>query len=224
MSLLHRPAVQRALSRHLLCRVEGAVGRFALTFDDGPSPRNTPRLLDVLERAGAPATFFLLEHHVRRHPDLVRRMVAAGHEVGIHGRLHLWPAAMPTGALRWEIRHTAAAIATAAGVRPRIYRAPFGLLRPGQARRVREMGYEPVLGDIYPDDVHCRRPEPIVARIMTRLAAGSIVVLHDSSVLGDRDRGPTIAAVEVILREAAGRGLMAATVSEMIAGVAPPRT
>ena len=158
MSLLHRPAVRRALARHLLCHVEGAAGRFALTFDDGPSPRNTPRLLDVLERAGALATFFLLEHHVRRHADLVRRLVASGHEVGVHGRLHLWPAAMPTRALPWELRHTAAAIEAAAGGRPRLYRAPFGLLRPGQARAVRALGYEPVLGDIYPDDVHCGRP------------------------------------------------------------------
>ena len=109
-------------------------------------------------------------------------------------------------------------ILPAAGVRPCLYRAPFGLLRPGQARRLRALGYEPVLGDIYPVDVRCRRPDPIVARVMRRLAAGSIVILHDASVLGDGDREVTIAAVETILREAAARGLSAVTVSEMICG------
>jgi len=220
MSLLHRPGVRRALSRHLLCRVEGAAGRFALTFDDGPSPRNTPRLLDVLERAAARATFFLLAGHVRRHPDLVRRMVAGGHEPGVHGRIHLSPIVLPTRALAAELRHTAAAIADASGARARLYRAPSGLLRPGQARRVRELGYTPVLGDDYPEDWRRRRPEAIAACVLARLAAGSIVILHDASERGDPDRGPTIVAVETILREAVARGLRAATVSEMIAGAA----
>ncbi|MGH7730255.1 MAG: polysaccharide deacetylase family protein [Candidatus Eiseniibacteriota bacterium] len=216
MSLLHRPEVRRLLSRHLLCRVEGVHGRFALTFDDGPSPRNTPKLLEVLERRGARATFFLLAGHVRRHPHLVRALVAAGHELGVHGRHHLWPAALPDRCLAWEVQHTAAAIEAAAGVRPGLYRAPFGVLRPGQARRLRALGYEPVLGDIYPADVRCRRAEPIVARVMPRLVAGSIVILHDASVLGDRDRGATIAAVEGILGEAARRGLEPSTVSGMV--------
>jgi peptidoglycan/xylan/chitin deacetylase (PgdA/CDA1 family) len=218
MSLLHRPAVQRWLGRHLLCRVEGVSGRFALTFDDGPSPRNTPRLLGVLERAGAHATFFLLDHRVRRYPELVRRLVEAGHEAGVHGRLHLWPPLMPTRVLAWELRRTATAIEAAAAVRPRLYRAPFGLLRAGQARAVRALGYEPVLGDIYPDDVHCRRPEPIVESVMARLAAGSIVILHDSRVLGDGDRGATVEAVDWILREAAARGLTATSVSDLRGG------
>lgn len=218
MSLLHQPAVQRQLSRHLLCRVEGVTGRFALTFDDGPSPRNTPRLLGVLERAGARATFFLLDHRVRRHPELVRRLVEAGHEAGVHGRLHLWPAIMPARVLAWELQRTATAIEAAAAVRPRLYRAPFGLLRASQARAVRALGYEPVLGDIYPDDVHCGRPESIVERVMARLAAGSIVILHDSRVLGDGDRSATVEAVERILREAAARGLTATSASDLIGG------
>ena len=222
MSLLHRQNVRRHLSRHLLCRVEGATDRFALTFDDGPSPRNTPRLLEVLERAGARATFFLLDHRARRHPDLVRRLVVAGHEAGVHGRLHLWPLILPTRTLAWELRRTAQAIEAAAAVRPRLYRAPFGLLRPGQARAVRALGYEPVLGDIYPADVECRQAVHIASRVMPRLAAGSIVILHDSTVLGDGDRGPTVEAVATILREAAALGLAAATVSEMIAAAAAP--
>ena len=194
MSLLHRPAVRRLLSRHLLCRVEGATGRFALTFDDGPSPRNTPRLLDALGRSGARATFFLLEDHVRRHPAIVRRMIAEGHEAGVHGRLHLWPILLPRSVLTGDLHRSSAAIEAAAGVRPRLYRAPFGLLRPIQARRLRALGYDPVLGDVYPVDVRCRRPESIVERVMPRLVAGSIVILHDASVLGDSDRSPTIAA------------------------------
>src|SRR5439155_405613 len=75
--------------RHLLCRVEGVTDRFALTFDDGPSARTTPYVLDLLARHGARATFFVLGRHVRQHPHLVRRAVEEGHEVGLHGHAHL---------------------------------------------------------------------------------------------------------------------------------------
>jgi peptidoglycan/xylan/chitin deacetylase (PgdA/CDA1 family) len=77
------------------------------------------------------------------------------------------------------------------------------------------MGFEPVLGDIYPGDVDCRRPEPIVERVMARLRGGSIVILHDSRVLGDGDRGPTVEAVARILRETPARGLTSTTVSDL---------
>lgn len=215
MSFLHRPFVLQQLARHLLCRVESSHDRFALTFDDGPSPRNTPQLLGVLERAGARATFFLLDRHARRHPGLVRQLVAAGHEVGIHGRLHLPHVVLPLRVLESELRHTKSAIESAASVRPRVYRAPFGLLRSSQARALRAMGYEPVLGDIYPNDPRCRSTKTIADRVLNRLRAGSIVILHDSSVFGDEDRSATIDAVALILEEAANSGLSATSVSNL---------
>ncbi len=95
--------------------------------------------------------------------------------------------------------------------------APSGLLRPDQARRVRELGCVPVPGEIYPEDGRRRRPEPIAARVMARLSPGSMVILHDACERGDPDRGPTIAAVEMILGGSAVRGLSATTVSEMMA-------
>lgn len=215
MSVLHHPRVQATASRHLLCRVEHAYGRFALTFDDGPSPTWTPRLLDVLSAFGARATFFQLGVNVRRHPDLVRRVRDEGHELGVHGMLHLPPPVLPRFVLGWEIGQGAAALRDVTGDEPVHYRPAYGLMRPRQAARVRARGLLPVLGDIYPRDVQRPGTERIVRRVLDRLRAGSIVILHDSSGLGDFDRSQTVEAVERILEAARGWGLEAVTVREL---------
>ena len=222
MNLIHTPWPARWLGPDVTCRAEGEGGRFALTFDDGPSPTNTPRLLDVLARHGARATFFVLAAHARRHAAIVRRAHEAGHEIGIHARDHLPPALMPRALLRRQLEETAAVIADACGERPRCYRAPFGLLRRSQARWVRELGYAPVLGDVYPEDPHVREPALIAGETLRRLRAGSIVILHDSSVFRDAPRGPTIEAVELILGASARLGLRAVRVCELLGGEGRP--
>jgi peptidoglycan/xylan/chitin deacetylase (PgdA/CDA1 family) len=204
----------------VLCRVEGAGDRFALTFDDGPSPTNTPRLLDLLASHGAHATFFVLADHARRHPELVARAAAEGHEVGVHGVRHLPPALLPAAWLRREIETCAAAVTGATGLRPRFYRAPFGWLLPAQARAVRSWGLEPVLGDVYPEDSRGGGAARIAGAVCARLREGSIVILHDASVFADASRGDTLAAVKVILAAAAKRGLRSVSLGSLTGGPA----
>lgn len=224
MTFLHLRGVQRWASRHMRCRVDGVRDRFALTFDDGPSPRNTPRLLEVLARLGVRATFFVLTGHARRHPEIVRAAHDAGHELGVHGRTHLPPALFPGRLLAAELESTAQAVEAACGIRPLRYRAPFGLLTAGQARAVRAWGFETVLGDVYPEDPHLRDGGEIARRTLARVAPGSILILHDASVFGDASRSPTIEAVERIVSETSRRGLRAVTVAELVGGApeAPP--
>lgn len=217
MSLLHRARVRRWLSAHLLCEVPQAGPRFALTFDDGPSPRNTPALLDVLARHGAQATFFVMAGRARRHAELVRRTLAGGHEIGVHGALHLPAWMLPRPWFDRELSAAMASVTTVIGCPPRLYRAPFGLLWPAQARWARDLGLTPVLGSVYPQDHAERSGDPIVTRVLPRLEPGAIIILHDSSALGDADRRPTIEAVDRILVDASRRGLRATTVREMIA-------
>jgi peptidoglycan/xylan/chitin deacetylase (PgdA/CDA1 family) len=216
VTLLHRPDVQRWLGGHVLCRVTDAGPRFALTFDDGPSPRNTPRLLDVLARSGARATFFLIADRARRHRELVRRIVAEGHEVGIHGSLHVPPWLLPRALLLRDLDEAARAVREACGRTARHYRAPFGLVFPRQAAWVRAYGLTPVLGSIYPRDHSLRDAATIARRVLERLEPGSIVILHDSSALADPDRSPTLGAVEAILEAAAARALRSVAVAELV--------
>lgn len=216
MTILHTKRFSSWARGHLLCRVDDVTDRFAVTFDDGPNPRATGRLLEVLARHDARATFFLLGTNVRRHADLARRIVTNGSEVAAHGDTH-WPVPLLSPwTIRTHVRRCEEAIVHATGVSPRFYRPPFGFLAPGQARFVRSLGLEPVLGDIYPEDPHRPGIDRIVARVLSRLRGGSILILHDGSPLGPVDRDQTVDAVERILTEASRMGLGGTTVSDLL--------
>jgi len=116
----------------------------------------------------------------------------------------------------------AAALREAAGVAARFYRPPFGIMTPGQATQVRGLGYEPVLGDVYPGRPHRPGVDRIVGARAPRLTAGSILILHDGSPLGDPDRGQTMEALETILPRRAPPGAQAVTVRDLCEGRPPP--
>jgi peptidoglycan/xylan/chitin deacetylase (PgdA/CDA1 family) len=216
MTLLHAPRFAGWARDHLLCRIENVSDRFALTFDDGPNPLATGAVLEGLARHRAHATFFMLGGHVRRHPELVRRLVDEGHEPGVHGESH-WPLALlPPWVIRGEIHRTSAAIVAASGIRPRHFRPPFGIMMPGQARFVRRLGLESVLGDVYPEDPHHPGVDRIISRVLARLCGGSIVILHDGSPFGGADRSQTIDALDRILSHATRVGLRAVTVADLV--------
>ena len=218
MSILHTRRFSSWARGHLLCRVEGVTDRFAITFDDGPNPRATGAILDVLERHGAHATFFMLGGHVRRRPELARRVAAAGHEPAVHGDAH-WPVPMLLPrAMRAQVRRCTASIEIATDRTPRFYRPPYGFMTPGQARFMRRLGLEPVLGDVYPDDPYNPGVDRIASRVLRRLRSGSILILHDGTPVrgGVGDRSQTVSALSLILEEAGRRGLRGVTVGELV--------
>jgi peptidoglycan/xylan/chitin deacetylase (PgdA/CDA1 family) len=197
------------------CRVEG-VPRVALSFDDGPSGTHTPLILDQLARLGARATFFLLGVHARRHAGIARRTANDGHEIGLHGHHHLPPALLPWPLVEREIETGRRIVREATGATPRFYRAPFGLLRPGQAARLRSLGLEPVLGDVYPDDHARPGADRIATDALARLRPGSILILHDASAVRDFDRRQTAAALATIVPGLRARGLAVGTIGELV--------
>ena len=217
MTLLHTPQFSSWVRGHLLCRVEDVPDLVALTFDDGPSAVDTARVLDVLARHGARATFFTLARNVDRRPELVRRIVAEGHEVALHGEIHLPVPVLPPWLIQREIERSAEAVQRAAGVTARHFRPPFGLMLPSQARFVRAMGYTSVLGDVYPEDAHRPGVRRIVERVERRLAAGSILILHDGSPVGEPSRGQTVEALEIILQHMKSRALRGVSVEGLLA-------
>jgi peptidoglycan/xylan/chitin deacetylase (PgdA/CDA1 family) len=201
---------------HLLCRVDGVMDRFAITFDDGPSPRHTQHVLERLRPHRAHATFFQLGRRVRRHPEITRRVRDEGHEVGLHDDHHLPALFLPGWLRRRELRACETAVRSA-GVEPaRWYRPPFGLISARQAEEVRAWGYTPVLGDVFPRDPERPGTERIVEWALACLRPGSILILHDGSGYGDFDRSQTVEAVDRILEHAAGRGLRAVSVGELV--------
>lgn len=189
-----------------LVRVETDEPAMALTFDDGPDPSETPRVLDLLAAHGARATFFMVGRRVEAHPDLVARVVAAGHAIANHSWDHASFLRIDGDARREQLRRAAAALGARAAATPSgrpLFRPPFGEQSLASLRDVRRAGFEVVTWDVVPEDWRDDSAEVIVARTMRRLRRGSIVLLHDSLYVTEdaryRDRGPMREALSTLL-------------------------
>jgi peptidoglycan/xylan/chitin deacetylase (PgdA/CDA1 family) len=153
----------------------------ALTFDDGPNPEVTPRLLDLLGACGQRATFFVIGEHVRRAPELLRRMVAEGHAIGLHSDGHsrlfnCWPPRL----VRRDLERCGEAIADATGkAPPRLFRPPVGLKNPVVGHVCSLMKLRAITWTARGRDTHSPAPEIVLRRLRPALAPGSIVTLHD---------------------------------------------
>ena len=170
---------------HLLtptCAWRGPRGgrRLALTFDDGPDPAWTPRLLDALGAAGVRGTFFLIGARAERAPELVRRMVAEGHEVGNHSWSHrsLWLCG--PRATEDEIRRAHDRLGELTGTPPRHFRPPWGMVNAAMFPALRRVGERCVFWSIQPEG---QRPAPAARQVdyvLGRAHPGAIVDLHDA--------------------------------------------
>jgi peptidoglycan/xylan/chitin deacetylase (PgdA/CDA1 family) len=181
---------------------------FALTFDDGPNPEVTPRLLDVLERAGVRATFFLIGRFVRQCPGLVREIEAAGHVVGNHTMTHPWLAWQTERRIREELSEASAAIEEVLGNEVRYFRAPHGARRPAVLRVVREMGMVPVQWNVICQDWKPLGTEEILRRVTRglernrRRGFATNLVLHDGGQEGlGAPRMDTVRSTEQLLEK-----------------------
>jgi len=149
-------------------------------------------------------------------------MYEEGHEIGIHGDGHWSPMFLPRGALLGQVERCSAAVVATGAPRPVLYRAPFGVLLPSQARSLSEVGIKAVLGDVYPGDANDPGVEPIVRCALERVTGGSILILHDASFLPIVSRMQTFHALAQILAALSARGLRAVSVSELRAAAPAP--
>ena len=169
------------------CRVPGGRG-VALTFDDGPDPVHTPRVLDVLAARGARATFFVVGERAERHPEVIARMVAEGHAVGSHGhRVDPWLGFRGLPAVRDDLGASVRVLERLTGEAPTMFRPPYGVLNPRIARAAEELDLDIVCWDVRGlDGVAWTSADQLVSRVNPRLRDGSIVCLHDASERGSR--------------------------------------
>ncbi len=193
--------------------------RVALTFDDGPHPEATPRILDELARQGTRAAFFLIGQHVEKWPAIVRRIVDEGHLVGNHSYSH-----STSGGWRFtaywenEIRRTSRVVEDAAGVRTAWFRPPFAVKQWHMHRAVRRCGHAMITFTLRGMDGLPTTPGRIVDRLVPRAGAGDILTLHDGvASFRDRPIEPTIQALRPILEGLKARGLAVAPLDELIA-------
>ncbi|GAA0559796.1 hypothetical protein GCM10010172_48620 [Paractinoplanes ferrugineus] len=201
----------RLLPADVLWFVDTPAPVFGLTFDDGPAPETTPRLLDVLARHSARATFFLIGERVRAHPELVAAIADAGHELANHLMRDERSALVPDSRFRRELAEVTGLLTPYGPVK--WFRPGSGVFTPRMLRSAAEQHLHAVLGTL----VAANRGGPADARIAGELAAGirpgSIVVLHE----GTPARGGVAETTDELLATMSRRGLSAVTVSELTA-------
>jgi len=220
VNLLHSRRVLRYVSQHLVCNVPLREKKVAFTFDDGPNPDLTPRLLDLLDNHAARATFFLIGRNVERYPRLAGEIAARGHEIGNHTQNHLLLPVLPRTMMLREMERASRAIQGATGQWPELFRPPMGWFNRSMLFTLAEHGYRPILGNVYPQD--CSRPGTgvIVDRVLQRVTPGSIVILHDGSAAGTADRSQGIEALQTILPQLQARDYSFTTITGLLESAA----
>jgi peptidoglycan/xylan/chitin deacetylase (PgdA/CDA1 family) len=205
-----------------IARAPGADRRVALTYDDGPNPRHTPDLLELLARHGARATFFQVGKWVDREPALAREVQDAGHAIGNHTYTHPRLAACTSAQVAEELRRCHAASA-AAGIDyaevdgAALMRCPWGRRRPGTLRAVRAAGYVPVQWSITCWDWRERETADDFARRGTRARGGDVILLHDGRHTEPAyDRSRSVAASSRILERLGAEGYRFVTIPELV--------
>jgi peptidoglycan/xylan/chitin deacetylase (PgdA/CDA1 family) len=159
----------------------------ALTFDDGPSPEHTPRILDLLHEAGAKATFFVIGKKAAAHPDLVRDIVARGHAVGIHGHSHdRFFSLRSVETVSDDLAEAMTTVEAITGERPSLFRPPIGLTSPRIARALEWFDLVVVGWSVRAvDGWSGAKAERVAERVASRLEDGAIVLLHDAAEKDD---------------------------------------
>ncbi len=191
------------------CHVDGPY--VAMTFDDGPHGANTPRLLEMLRQRKIHATFFLVGQCVAEFPDIVKKIVAEGHEVANHSWSHPQLSAMSESAVRDQLQKTHDAIIAACGVTPKIMRPPYGAFTARQRAWAHgEWGYKCILWDVDPLDWKVRNSEHVKNEILKQTVPGSIILSHDI-------HKSTVDAMPETLDALLAKGFKFVTVSELIA-------
>jgi peptidoglycan/xylan/chitin deacetylase (PgdA/CDA1 family) len=176
-----------------------------MTFDDGPNPAWTPRLLEVLVSHNVRATFFLIGSHAQAEPELVRRIVAGGHLIGNHSWSHPNLALAKASRVEEELASASKALEQIAGVAVKYFRPPFGARRPAVFRLARSLGMVPVLWNAMTSDWKEPSADAIALRLTRRIdqlerrGQASNIVLHDGSHL-DRGgyRAPSVTAAGLV--------------------------
>src|SRR2546428_3019986 len=205
-------------------RIGAANKKIAISFDDGPDPQWTPKILDILKEKNAPEVFFVIAAPANRRPDILRREYAEGHEIGNHTFTHPKFDEISHTQIRWELNLTQRLIESTLGVKSILFRPPYGIdHQPEYAEEVsqlplaQEMGYLIVGQRIDPDDWSLRDGKPIPAKeivdsVLRQADKGNIILLHD----GGGDRSQTLTALPKIIDALRARGYQFVSVADLL--------
>lgn len=196
--------------------------RVALTFDDGPHPDDTPAILEILQRTGVRATFFMIGELARTHPDLVRQVARAGHETGVHSDTHPWWFSLAGPArLRREVQEATKTLQELVGRRQRFFRPPMGhknFFLPGELAAA---DLQMATWSARSYDTLGRAPEKIRDLILARATPGGIILLHEGVKREAGRPSPTVVALPAIIEGLRARHLEPVSLGDLRQGSEP---
>lgn len=184
----------------------------ALTFDDGPHPKFTPQLLEILKAEGVPATFFMLGNMVKQYPEVARAVAEGGHEIANHGFSHKKLTGLSRERIHEEISGTQELIEETTGIRPTLFRAPYGSVNETVRSKLLDLDLELVGWAVDPRDwERGNSSQKISGFILERTGGGDIVLLHDI-------HGRSIESVVPVIKGLREKGYHFTTAGALIAG------
>lgn len=184
----------------------------ALTYDDGPHPVNTSKLLDVFQKLQVKATFFVVGKNIEQHPEIIENILAQGHEIGNHSYSHLPMIFKRPSFIKSEINRTDRLLRELGVSKDIHFRSPFGLKRFVLSFILWQNRQKNILWNLDPKDYMATNPESIENYILDKIEPGSIILLHD----GGGDRSSTVKATEVAIQQLQQQGYEFLTVSELL--------
>ncbi len=154
--------------------------KIVLTFDDGPHPRHTLRILDILDKYDVKAVFFMIGKNVNSYPDVAKEVADRGHQIGIHSQNHnYYFGILESKKLKMEIMKCAETIKNTIGLSTNLFRPPFGITNPIIAGEVKKQKLTTIGWNVRSFDTVTEKADKIISRIMKKVGKSSIVLLHD---------------------------------------------
>ena len=204
-----------AKTEHHIYAANRDAGKYvALTFDDGPHPKYTPEILDILKENDAKATFFVIGKNAKNYPELILREKEEGHEIGNHTYSHPDMKGISVDKAVEEIMLTQETISEITGVRPVLFRAPGGVFSNELVLMLENIECKPVLWSWKQDTKDWSLPsvKTVVNTVLNNINDGDIILFHDYNMKGS----PTPEALKIILPKLKEMGYNFVTVSELI--------
>lgn len=195
---------------------KGDGNQIAITFDDGPHGKYTPIILDILKKYGVSATFFVVGTNADRFPEIVRREIAEGHEIGSHTYYHRHISRMNGEELRDDLEMNEQKLLELTGMRPTLFRPPEGICNDNVKKTAKEMGYSIIMWTVDTNDWQGLDAKEIVECVKKNTISGSIILFHDF-VSGNSG---TPEALEEIIPYLLSEGYTFVTVSQLLGLVA----
>ncbi|GAB7386807.1 hypothetical protein BSNK01_06430 [Bacillaceae bacterium] len=189
--------------------------KVALTFDDGPDAVYTPQILDVLKKHNVKATFFLVGNRSQAHPEIVRRIVAEGHEIGNHSWNHANLPKLSDADFHWQVQKTDDFLYRLTGYRPKLFRAPYGAVNEEQIKWLAAKGYKVIGWNVDSLDWKGLSKEAVSDNVLSNITPGAIILQHSAGGKKENLSG-TVQALPEMIKKLRADNVELVTVSNLL--------